>query len=66
LSFFARETRPWNATLLVPLWPVKVSLPAVTARLPPWVKLNVTVAGSLSENEKVVPVGALARLMPAS
>jgi hypothetical protein len=66
LSFFLGETRPWKATLLVPSWPVKVSLPAVTARpLTRRVKLKVTVASSLSENENVVPIGAFARLTVA-
>ena len=52
--------RPWKATLLVPSWPVNLSLPAVTVRPPARrAKLKVTVACSLSENEKVVPVGAL-------
>src|SRR5580704_16381286 len=80
--------RPWNATLLVPLWPAKESVPATAVRLqaairrffsvcathvpptlrPPmrWVKLKVTVACSLSENQKVVPVGVFARLTRAS
>jgi hypothetical protein len=29
-SLFDREMRPWNKTLLVALWPVKLSVPAVT------------------------------------
>src|SRR5262249_50605281 len=63
LSVFADEMRPWNATLLVPLWPAKLSLPAGTVLLRPptrRAKLKVTVACSLSENEKVVPIGAFA------
>src|ERR1700678_231463 len=41
-------------------------LPLTLRPLTRWVKLKVTVACSLSENEKVVPVGVFAALMRAS
>ncbi len=75
------DSRPWKTTLLVALWPLKDSRPAVTVRVqalrvaflrllathfrptlrPPtrWLKLKVTVAGSFSAKEKVVPTGGL-------
>src|ERR1700690_2509352 len=61
------EIRPAKATLLVALWPMNESVPPLMRRCLPtiWVKLKVTVACSLSENENVVPIGVLLALRRA-
>src|SRR6185437_7146134 len=65
-----RETRPANATVLVPWWPRSVSLPP-RARRPLPLKRSATVAAWSSVNENVVPTGRrglramLASLWPA-